>query len=186
MKNLLFVFIIFILFTVAGCSGCKNTITPTLDNPNGLPPATQEGKNTFGFLLNGQPWTPQGYNGGISNLSLYYDENFSAGVFNLSTYKINSTGLRQHINFYGDSIQFAQKILLPNPGKFGIVFSNNDTSLCSSYDLSDASVKIESGFFDIKKIDKNNHIFSGEFEIKVVKNGCAVLNITEGRFDMKY
>ena len=35
-------------------AGCKKNDT----DPNGLPPATQEGKNTGGLLLNGETWLP--------------------------------------------------------------------------------------------------------------------------------
>ncbi len=45
------------------CNCCKKDSTNTTDVP-GLPPATQIGANTFGFLLNGQPWVPKGNNGG--------------------------------------------------------------------------------------------------------------------------
>lgn len=142
MKNTFILVFIVILFSNARCR--KDQI-----DSNGLPPATQEGENTLGFLLNGQPWTPQG-NNGTANLSLYYDPTFSGGVFNLAAYKIinSSAGIRQRITMYGDSIQFAQKITLPNKNKFGAIFRNG-VSGCD-YDVSDTSVKIVGGYFDIK------------------------------------
>ncbi len=177
MKKTIISILIISLFSFAKCSKEK------MDS-NGLPPATQEGKNTLGFLLNGQPWTPQGFNG-TANLSLNYDPTFSGGVFNLSGYKIlNSSGARQRITMYGDSIQNAQRIILPNQNKFGAIF-RNDISGCD-YDIADTSVKIVEGYFDIKKLDKNNNIFAGEFEIKFKKDGCEDVQISQGRFDMKY
>ena len=152
---------------------------------NNLPAATQEGKNTLGFLLNGQPWTPQG-NNGTGNLSLYYDATFQAGVFNLSGYRnvSNTNGNRQSLTMYGDSIQIAQKIILPNKNKFGLTFWDEANSC--TYDTFDSTTRIISGYFDIKKLDKVNRIFSGEFEIKFTKTGCGEMQVAQGRLDMKY
>lgn len=178
MKNLLFIFCILTIFCSVKCE--KERI-----DFNGLPSATQEGKNTLGFLMNGQPWSPKGFNG-TANLSLYYDATFSGGVFNLAAYRIinSSSGSRQRLTMYGDSIQVAQKIILPNKNKFGAIF-RNDISGCD-YDFSDSSVKIISGYFDIQKLDKVNGIFAGEFDVKFKKNDCEDVEITQGRFDMKF
>lgn len=44
---------LFLLSLVLALTGCNK------DGPvAGLPPATQTGQNTAGFLLNGQPWMP--------------------------------------------------------------------------------------------------------------------------------
>jgi hypothetical protein len=175
-KRLLGIAIVYCLFCFAQCKKSN-------PDSNGLPAATQEGKNTLGFLLNGQPWTPQG-NNGTANLSLYYDATLAGGGFNLAVYRIISSGVRQRLTMFGDSIQSAQKIILPNPNKFGAIF-RNDVSGCD-YDIADTLVKITGGFFDLKKLDKINNIFSGEFEIKFKRPGCEDIQISQGRFDMKF
>ena len=181
MKNLITSLIVIVLVTALGCSSCKKDVT----DPNNLPPTTQDGKNTFGFLLNGQAWTPQG-NNGTGNLSLNYDATFSGGVFNLSAYRnvSSSNGQRQSLIMYGDSIQSAQKIILPNIKKFGFDFWDEGGNC--TYSSSDPTTILLSGFFDIKKLDKVNRIFSGEFELKFKKNGCEDVEISQGRFDMKF
>ena len=45
-----------LLFLFIGCSGDDDSANP-LDQ---LPPATQTGANTFGCLINGEPFTPKG------------------------------------------------------------------------------------------------------------------------------
>jgi hypothetical protein len=162
-------------------TNCKKDNT----NSNGLPAVTQEGKNTLGFLLNGQTWIPQG-NNGTGNLDLYYDATFQGGVFNLSAYRNISTtnGSRQSLVIYGDSIQVAQRIILPNKNKFGLTFWD-EANHCT-YDTFDSTTQILSGFFDLKKLDKVSRIFSGEFEIKFKKTGCDEVQVTQGRFDMKF
>ena len=177
MKNSILPLLIVLTFCFTNCK--KNKTVSNL-----LPPATQDGKNTLGFLLNGQLWKPEGFNG-TANLSLYYDPLFSAGVFNLAAYKIfNTTGSRQRITFFGDTIQTAQKIFLPSK-RFGFVFRDN-ISGCD-YDTTDSSENIIlGGFFDIQKLDKINGIFAGVFDIKIKKNGCQDIQMINGRFDMKF
>ncbi len=46
---------------------------------NGLSAATQDGENSLGFLLNGQPWKPQGVKG-TGNLSIDYDAGFNQSI----------------------------------------------------------------------------------------------------------
>jgi hypothetical protein len=72
-----------LLAALLGLSQCKKHDPDPLDQ---LPPATQTGANTFGCLVNGQPWTPQGYNG-TSNYSVVYDSNYRKGTLNVSTYQ---------------------------------------------------------------------------------------------------
>ena len=176
MKKIITATLILTVFCFTECKKNK-------PDSNGLPSATQEGKNTLGFMLNGQPWVPQG-NNGTANLSLYYDVTFAGGGFNLAAYRIISTGVRQRLTLFGDSIQYVQRITLPNPNKFSAIF-RNDISGCD-YDIADTTVKIAGGYFYLKKIDKINNIFSGEFEIKFKKSGCEDVQISQGRFDMKF
>lgn len=178
MKKLVFSLLTISIFSFAKCS--KDKI-----ESNGLPAATQEGKNTLGFLLNGQPWKPQGIRG-TGNLSIDYDATYQGGVFNLRAYKTLSSSPTklQVLTLFGDSIQVPQKIILPNKNKFGFSFTNDVTNCF--YDSFDSTTKIISGYFEIRKLDKINQIFSGEFELKFKKNNCEDVEITQGRFDMKF
>ncbi|HSC55072.1 MAG TPA: hypothetical protein VLC98_15680 [Phnomibacter sp.] len=151
---------------------------------SGLPRITQEGKNTLGFMLNGEPWLPAG-NNVSGNLSIYYDPTFSAGVFNIAAHRYTQTPGRkgQKFNFFGDYIQTEQRINLPNAEKFGLSFFN-DSSGCV-YSTFDSSLRIMSGYFEITKLDKSKGIFSAEFDIKFQKTGCETIHISNGRLDMK-
>ena len=58
-------YILLLAITIGFTQCCKEK--PNNNNDNdipGLPPATQVGANTFGCLVNGVPWVPQGNNGG--------------------------------------------------------------------------------------------------------------------------
>jgi hypothetical protein len=50
-----------------------------------LPAATQTGANTFGCLVNGQPYSPSG-NNGTSNYAVIYDPSFQGGNLQVETY----------------------------------------------------------------------------------------------------
>ena len=43
-----------------------------------------------------------------------------------------------------------------------------------------------SGSLIITKLDRTNRIVAGTFTAKLYKAGCDTINITEGRFDMKF
>ena len=77
-------FLALLLAALLGLSQCKKKRDPAPEDQ--LPPATQTGANTFGCLVNGQPWTPQGYNG-MSNYSVYYDPTYRKGTLNIFKYK---------------------------------------------------------------------------------------------------
>ncbi|NJO00912.1 MAG: hypothetical protein HC880_03770 [Bacteroidia bacterium] len=48
------------------------------DDPGPLPPATQEGRNTFGCFLNGEPYVPNGRSF-TNDMDLVFDPNFRGG-----------------------------------------------------------------------------------------------------------
>ncbi|TAG14645.1 MAG: hypothetical protein EAZ41_00725 [Sphingobacteriia bacterium] len=99
----------------------KNTI-----ESNGLPKATQEGKNTLGFLLNGQPWTPKGIRG-TGNLSIDFDPNFNNGIFNIVAYDFSKPNSKQFKIGIGDSLNFIdapEVIEFKRKGISGIAVTN--------------------------------------------------------------
>ena len=76
MKHISILSLLFLLIISSGTSCKKN-------NPeSGLPPATQEGKNTCGFLVNGKVWVAS--RSGFDELSFYYDPYYMNGEISLS------------------------------------------------------------------------------------------------------
>jgi len=181
MKNLLYTLVVFACFCFAAC---KKHHDPQPDNPYGLPNATQSGKNTLGFLLNGKPWTPQGFNG-TANLSIDFDKGVNNGIFGISTYRILSNDNRQYFGLsVSDSLNFIstpKTYQLGNNSLFGVYFSNNSCT----FDYFDNAI-IRNGILTLTKLDRTNRIVSGIFNATISKSGCETISITEGRFDMKY
>ena len=75
-----------LLVALLGLSQCKKT-EPAAPRPEDqLPLATQNGTYAFGFLLNGQPWTPKGSNG-TDNYQLVYDPGYRGGSLQIRAYR---------------------------------------------------------------------------------------------------
>ena len=172
-------FLLIIFFFVIGCKKHKN------DNPvDQLPPATQTGANTLGFLLNGESWTPKGHVGITSNLSLYYDESYNGGTFNITTYRQLSQDNKQTFGIAMDSFQNPATFYLNKFSNLKVGFDNRIQS-CTITPF-DTSI-FRSGKLVITKLDKLNQIISGTFDFILFNGNCGdTLKITNGRFDMKY
>ena len=177
MKTTLTAIAIISIFCFAKCQKEK-------PDANGLPAATQEGKNTLGFLLNGQPWKPQG-NNGTANLSIDFDAGFNNGVCGISAYRIISSNNREYFKFgIVDSLNFYTapfKIPVTNSGLSLFYFSDNNCLLISTESRTNVI-----GILTVSKLDRTNRIIAGTFNATLSKTGCPEIKITDGRFDMKY
>jgi hypothetical protein len=167
------------LFSLSLCvllSGCCKKDTPQpLDQ---LPAATQEGKNTFGCLLNGQAWTPKGYNG-TSNYSVSYDPTFNGGSFDIAVYRLDKDNT-QYLYIYSDGINAIGTYSLTDPHKGASTFINDNQC---TYDRSNNIYR--KGNLTITQLNLNKGIISGNFEFTLAKPGCDTIRVTNGRFDKK-
>jgi len=170
------IFSILLLASILQFSGCGLLPTPKEE----LPPITQEGKNTFGCLVNGKLWLPKGYNG-TSNLDASYDPSYEGGTFDVATYSISSDQDRQYLYMF-----------MTNLSKVGTYKLNNIKVGSSTFDYSskcnydrDSSV-YRDGYLNISKFDLSKQIISGTFEFVIYKLSCDTIKITKGRFDMKF
>jgi hypothetical protein len=163
---------------------CRKQTRPTITDIPGLPPATQTGANTLGFLLNGQPWIPEGPN----NLSVDYDPSFNNGIIGIVAYrKINSTNSTQIVIGIMDSLNSMTIPFSRNIGKNSLGFANYSNEAFCSYHQNDDSSHSK-GILTISKLDKLNRIISGSFECKLYNRLCNkdTLIINNGRFDIKF
>ena len=175
MKKIITAALILTVFCFAECKKNK-------PDSNGLPAATQDGKNTIGFLLNWQPWKPQGVRG-TGNLSIDYDAGFNQGIFSIVAYNFNTPISEQFIIGVRDSLNFMNApITLPLSRTD--VYSVSYNTPCEYFNqLNDVT---SAGRLTITKLDRTNRIISGTFNAILSKVGCAEIKITDGRFDMKF
>ncbi|MFM2393976.1 MAG: hypothetical protein RLZZ546_1958 [Bacteroidota bacterium] len=146
-----------------------------------LPPITMEGKGTFGCKVNGQIWVPFVENPGLFHQKL--EETIEPpGIGIQAILHRNNNEIWQ--NIYIDCVAVdTGSYQIPPPPFDGRVFINSTlTSSCSRYKVDTINSLIK-----ILKLDFSQRIISGTFSYKDVVNDCGdTLQITEGRFDLRY
>ena len=175
LKRLLTAFALLTLFIFLQCHKDYN---PPIDNPYGLPNATQSGANIFACRVNGVNWISKTdiYNlgGGVSNDTLSgHGTVLGNNYFDMIEFTIQGGAMAGgHYTFNSTS---GQKINFQTNKTCNGYLGNNIQHLVST-----------SGLGIITKIDKLNKIISGTFNCKVPVATCDTLNITDGRFDINY
>lgn len=168
-----------LLATLLSLSQCKKSDPAPVDQ---LPPATQTGANTFGCLVSGQPWTPQGYNG-TSNYSVYYDAGYRKGTLNIWVYKYNSSdnSSRQDIIIFSDSLK--------STGLYPLTITNHQEVLFygskGQCEFHQHEGHYRRGTLTITCFDLTAGIIPGTFAFILYKPGCDSVRVTNGRFDKK-
>ena len=180
------IYTVLLAITIGFTQCCKEK--PTSSNNNdipGLPPATQTGANTLGFLLNGVPWTPAG-NNGTANLSMDFDPGINDGIFGIAAYHANPADISSIAFGIRDSLNHAVVPQMYSIGKIslgGLIF--RDKFLCERD--SDDSLIHTKGSILINRLDRTNGIISGTFECTLFNPSCGdTIKITKGRFDLKF
>ena len=180
------IYILLLAITIGFSQCCKEKPTSSNDNNiPGLPPATQSGANTFGCLVNGVAWVPQGF-GGTNNLSIDYDPGFNNGIFSISAESIvsqsnfSSIGLsiRDSLNFMNAPL----KLNLSNNSLYGVFYSDRNCFIT----FFDTTIS-RKGTLILTTYDKTKRVIAGTFDAILFKIGCTdTIRITKGRFDFKF
>ncbi|MBC7920927.1 MAG: hypothetical protein H7Z75_07515 [Ferruginibacter sp.] len=179
-KPLILLLLLFSALTLTQCSWLFGKKDDELE----LPPATQEGKGTLGFMLNGKLWVPKGFTG-RSNSSLSYDPGLNGGLLTLSAYRIEGDE-GQYITIYcGGVTQIgAYALSRPNPPG-GVVYFNSNTRTNTACDYGDGSIVSQQGTLTITRFDLTKHIIAGRVEFTLIHPECDTIRATDGRFDME-
>ncbi len=166
---------IILLIIVTILTTCKKDAPSTT-----LPEATQEGKNTIGFKVNGKVWRPYS-ECGFSNdpcgaLSMQY---------NLPSFRAYYLGAHFTRDYKDDR---SDLFISTHPNTTISTVGNKYDSLTFIYGVGLVDY-IESwhpkGNFTITKIDQVHQIISGTFEFTLYSATDSVV-ITDGRFDCKF
>ena len=157
-----------------------------LDNLDslGLPPATTTGENTFGCLVNGEPWLPLKRN--IFG-TLSYQIDFSTGTSSPGYFTClmvqSYDSLESYIQFsvldvFNEGIYFNTD--LTDGGEFS---SDGDINIDTSYEI---DLSYQESEVIITRLDSIAEIISGTFNLRYIKvTDSDTLMVTEGRFDLK-
>ena len=151
----------FILLGLAAAlvtGSCKKFYQPYVP-PTTLPPATQEGKHTFGFDLNGAVWLP-------------HFDNFLVNSLTLMTNQISAVR--------GDEIFTMDLGTATQPG----VYNLTDPGRGASFHQGTVDYTCTQGTCVITRYDTSKGIVSGTFSFKAASSTGTVVSVDNGRFDL--
>ncbi len=157
------------------------------DNPvDCLPPATQIGANTAGCLVNGEVLLPKGRHLGSGSVLHFQYLNYNGGyLFSLSISDISG---KQHrtamITYRGETkLEMGKTYVLAQRSEEG----NSGVYLLDA-GFVDAFVTTDeiNGGFTISFLDESKRVLSGEFWFDAINNEGEVIDIREGRFDLRF
>ncbi len=172
-----------LLLLILAVSSCRKDEIPTE-----LPPATTEGANTFGCLIDGEPWVAyikdEGDPLNVFNdkVDVQYDDEEYLRV--LADFWIPADSISQsfilHCNVYPDDL---------NSPSFRLSTKLYDfTNPCGTFILDSSR---PSGL-SITRLDLEEHIVSGEFFFSLIddrdcpETDTVRIRVTSGRFDAQY
>lgn len=170
----LFVFVCCLCFVQ--CKKNKNTIPP--DNPYGLPNATQEGKGIFACRVNGENW--------IVKNRMY---TLGGGVRNDTLSISGSSGGEDYfhrLTLYISEVIEANRTYVLNNEHNNILLSANWTPCQGAMGSNVIREYATSGEIRLTKFDSDKKIIAGVFTCKIPIAACDTLNVTDGRFDIRF
>lgn len=178
MKNYIFLFLTLLLLCC-----CNNDDDGGSTNPiDQLPPATQTGEQTFGCLIDGEPFVPPSFGSNAPNA--FYQ--FVGGAYTLSIYGSINGGLNmQSINIGGlDTPLINESVYSLIEEESGNYFAQYNIG--GGITFSSSTNSQNPGILTITNFDSDNFIISGTFEFTVLDDDNNEINITNGRFDLNY
>ena len=185
MKTYTTILLISLVTTLLAVSCKKAKIDIPLTELQKLPPITQTGANTFGCLVDGVAWLPNGNKPqtGGSNIQLYVDPTFQGGAFYVTGHQYKNFQSKITFGSGGCTTRGIFDISLPLQAiDYNRFFNTVNTCEFSSSDFR----SFRKGLFNITRYDLTNGIFSGTFEFLIKSQVCGdTIRITDGRFDVK-
>jgi hypothetical protein len=174
MKHLL-LFLILAL-TVSCCKNDDDNNTNPIDQ---LPPATQTGEQTFGCLLDGEPFLP---GSGQNPLDCVYQFVNGGYYFSLQANKRDEMNNRITIAIGTNDLEIQQ-------GQTYALFENTPENANGVYSYAaniTYTTQIHTGELTITKLDFDNNIVSGTFFFDILDYNGDLHEIREGRFDVRF
>lgn len=166
------------MFLLISCEKEKNPL------PTELPPITEEGKNTFGCMIENEIYVPE-----IRRISWSIPGQQSEPIelifpqypdyfFRVSTIRL----VDKNDELMDAQIEFTVNSSVNKLGNY--TFSHTTIKYKNGYYSSDI---INNGILSISKYDTINNIISGTFNFSAIDNNTfsETININEGRFDLK-
>ncbi len=163
-----------LIISLAACESCNLFGTDPKSELEKLPPATQQGKNTFGCLVNGKAW--------VTRTSTDVTSFYQSGALQVSA-GIDESGRDQGISLILlNSVVQGASYDLTNDPQYQSSFSWIKSPMICFYEAENTLI----GNLTITKLDQTNLIIAGRFEFTTVVSNCDTIRVTDGRFDLLY
>ncbi len=181
MKTLLHILCLILL--LHSCRGHDDLPRNPIDE---LPPETHTGAQTFGCLIDGRAFTPQGggFGGPDRGSSFQFIYNDGDSYYQFQVFGIHNSNPFESININLklsdiDDLYVGNSYPLTTfeNGGVGRYFTGGQDDYKTS--------NLHTGSITITHYDYDNRIVSGTFEFDVEVDG-EIVKITDGRFDMKF
>jgi len=163
-----------------------------------LPPETQTGAGTFACKINGVVWRYKDPNYEVLSTKpktrWEYDPTLFGGLLYISGVRyFDGITADDILNIDVDSINFKNEFQIGSSSYWGLAYYNRKSVKTNCEEIISVADSVNSknfysvGNLVITKFDKVAKIVSGRFSCIIYKPTCGdTLNITEGRFDIKY
>ncbi len=185
-KNIIRARLWYLLILLAGIIHLQSSCLRDRDEPKPkeLPPITTGGRNTIGFLLNGEVWLPGGGAIGSPDKEFVLDtvagDNYELAISaylvkNLDASTRQSISLRAILNGK-ESLVGSYKL---REGDYVYFFDYNHLN-CIFFE------NLILGTIEVLYCDLSQKIIAGTFELQVENECGEVYRITEGRFDGRF
>lgn len=181
--------ILFLLLIVAfvSCKKDDEAVQPTTESTEveKLPPATQIGANTAGFLLNGVAIVAEGDEWSETNPYCVYDQDAFVLLFRQNiTEGLHIATQTLYIATNATTLEENTKYLIKEQesGKSAMFYIMRSSFADERYYTNTSNI----GELYITKLDKENNIISGTFWFDAVNSQDKKVEIREGRFDVVY
>lgn len=176
-KNGLMLFVLAICFSLSGMQCEKDQV---------LPAATQTGKNTFGYKINGEIVVPKkGWTPGLplSQKATYY-YNVATNSYDVLINSVHTANYpHQYLSISTNDIHLEEKTYDIGEKNLPNVFYANYSFTDSPTYATSAQAK---GQINITHFDEINKIISGTFWFDALDPNGVKVEIREGRFDLKF
>lgn len=171
-------------------NSCKKDNT----DPNGLPPATQAGKNTAGFLLDGKPWLPKGSPTSLQPYGVSWPRFRVQGgrTLEINFFRYNSKDDLTAVNFHFPDVHHSGTFDLSQYINTGVISGPQPPyAVYSIYepgpDRKFYTGSTARGQIIITRFDTIARVVAGTFDAKLKEDGGPdSLSITQGRFDLTF
>jgi len=173
---------IIVILIIVLIAACEKEKTPL---PTELPPISEEGKNTFGCMIEKEIYVPEKRRTSWSIPGPQFEPiEFNFPLYPIYTFRVSTIRLVDEDDYLMDAeVEFMVDSSVSTIGEYR--FSHLKVKYENVFYYADT---LNNGLLNISKYDSIKGIISGTFNFTVIdKNNTnsKILNITKGRFDLK-